>query len=178
MEIVCSQCRKPFVHAVQQKGLLDRLLHRIYVHPYRCKVCRRRFYAMQWGIHPAVVPTDAGQYRMRPVQIHGTLLERWGHREGDITDLSVGGCMIELTAPLLEGTLLGVLLDAIDDEPPITIEAAIVRSALGLRAEVEFLRLAPKEWDRLNRFVTSLWMEGTQIARGSGRWRAESLGTS
>jgi len=86
--------------------------------------------------------------------------------------------MIELTSPLLEGTLVGVLLDALDDEPPIIVEAAIVRSALGARAEVEFLRLAPQEAVRLNRFVTSLWMEGTQIARSSGRWRVESLGTS
>jgi hypothetical protein len=178
MDIVCSQCRKPFVQAVRQEGLLDHLLHWIYVHPYRCRVCWRRFYVMQWGFHPAVVPMDAGQYRMRPVQLHGTLLDERGHREGDITDLSISSCMIELTSPLLEGTLLGVHLDALEDEPPIVVEAAIVRSALGARAEVEFLRMAPKEWERLNRFVTSLWMEGTQIARGSGRWKAESLGTS
>jgi hypothetical protein len=175
MEIVCSQCRKPFVQAVRQRGFLDRLLHRIYMHPYGCKACRRRFYVLQWGVRPGEIPPDTSQYRMRPVRIHATLLDEQGHREGDITDLSMGGCMIELTARLLEGTLLGVHLDALDDEPPIVVEAAIVRAAVGGRTELEFLKLAPQEEDRLNRFVTSLWMEGTQIARSSGRWKTESL---
>jgi c-di-GMP-binding flagellar brake protein YcgR len=114
---------------------------------------------------------------MRPVRMHATVLNEQGHREGDVTDLSMGGCMIELPAPLLEGAVISIHLDALDDGPPITVEAAIVRSALGARAEVEFLRLAKKEEERLNRFVTSLWIEGTQIARSSGRWKTESLRT-
>jgi len=89
MEIVCSKCRKSFVQAVRQEGFLDRLLHQFFIHPYGCKVCRRRFYVMQWGAHPEEAPMDTGLYRMRPVQIHGTLLDERGHREGDVTDLSV-----------------------------------------------------------------------------------------
>ena len=175
MEIVCSRCRKPFVHAARQRGLLDRLLHRVYLHPYACKVCRHRFYVMQWGLRPAEVPMETGQYRMRPVRIHAVVLDERSHREGDVTDLSMGGCMMELAAPLLEGTLLAIHLDALDDEPPIVIDTAIVRTALKTRAEFEFLRLAKKEEDRLNRFVTNLWMEGTQMARSSGRWKTEPL---
>lgn len=179
MEIVCSQCRKPFVQAVRQRGFLDRLLHLAYIHPYGCKVCRHRFYVMQWGLRPAEVPMDSGEYRMRPVRVHATVLDEQGHhREGDVTDLSMGGCMIELPTPLLESAVIGIHLDALDDEPPITVEAAIVRSALGARAEVEFLRLAKKEEERLNRFVTNLWIEGTQIARSSGRWKTEPLRTT
>jgi hypothetical protein len=178
MEIVCSKCRKPFVQAVRQQGLLDRLLHWAYIHPYGCKVCRHRFYVMQWGLRPEEIPMDGGQYRMRPVRIHATALDEHGHREGDITDLSLGGCMMELPAPLLEGAVLSIHLDALDDEPPIVIEAAIVRSALGTRVEMEFLRLTRKEEERLNRFVTSLWIEGTQIARSSGRWKTEPLRTT
>jgi hypothetical protein len=178
MEIVCSQCRKPFVQAAPRRGMLDRLLSRMHAYPYQCRVCRHRFYVMQWGLLPAEVPMDSGQYRMRPVRIHATVLDEHGHREGDVTDLSMGGCMIEMPAPLLEGAVFGIHLDALDDEPPIAIEAAIVRSALGTRVEVEFLRLAKKEEDRLNRFVTSLWIEGTQIARSSGRWKTEPLRTT
>lgn len=177
MEIVCSQCRKPFVQAVRRQGFLDRLLYWAYVHPYGCQICRHRFYVMQWGLRPAEISMDGSQYRMRPVQIHATVLDEQGHREGNVTDLSMGGCMIEMPAPLLEGAVLGIRLDALDDEPPIAVEAALVRSALGARAEVEFLRLAPKEEERLNRFVTSLWMEGTQIARSSGRWKSDPLRT-
>jgi len=49
-----------------------------------------------------------------------------------------------------------------------------VRSAIKTRAAVEFLQLAKKEQERLNRFVTNLWIEGTQVARSSGRWKPES----
>ena len=178
MEIVCSHCRKPFVQAVQRRGFLDRLLHWAYIHPYGCQVCRHRFYVMQWGLRPAEVSMDGNQYRMRPVQIQATVLDEKGRRKGDVTDLSIGGCMIELTAPLLEGALIGIHLDALDDESPIAVETAIVRLAVGARAEVEFLRLAKKEEERLDHFVTSLWMEGTQIARGSGRWKTEPLNTT
>lgn len=175
MEIICSKCRKPFVQAVRRQGLLDRLLHLVYLHPYACKVCRHRFYVMQWGIRPAEVPMDSDQYRMRPVRIHAAVLDEQSHREGDVTDLSMGGCMMELAAPLLEGTLVAIHLDALDDQPPIIVEAAIVRSAIKTRADVEFLRLAKKEEERLNRFVTSLWIEGTQMARSSGRWKTEVI---
>jgi len=178
MEIVCSQCRKPFVQAVRQRGFLDRLLRRAYIHPYGCQVCRHRFYVMQWGLRPAEIPMDGSQYRMRPVRVHAMVLDEQGHREGDITDLSMGGCTIVTPAPLLEGAMLGIRLFALDDEPPIAVEAAIVRSALGARVEVEFLRLAKQEEERLNRFVTSLWIEGTQIARGSGRLKTEPLRTT
>jgi hypothetical protein len=178
MEIVCPRCRKPFVQAVRRQGLLDRLLHWIYVHPHACKVCRHRFYVMQWGLRPSDFPMDNGQYRMRPVRIHAAVLDEQGRRDGDVTDLSMGGCMLELPAPLLEGAVIGLHLDALDDEPPIAVEAAIVRSALGAKAEVEFLRLGKNEEERLNRFVTNLWIEGTQMARSSGRWNAESFRTT
>ena len=178
MEIVCSKCRKPFVQAVRRQGFLDRLLHWAYIHPYGCQVCRHRFYVMQWGLRPTEASMDGNQYRMRPVQMHVTVLDEHGHREGDITELSRSGCMIELPTPLLEGAVCSIHLDALDNEPPITVEAAIVRAALGARAEVEFLRLAKKEEERLDRFVTSLWIEGTQIARGSGRWKTQPLRTT
>ena len=178
MEIVCSQCRKPFVQAAPRRGILDRLLSRVSTYPYQCRVCRHRFYVMQWGLRPAEIPMDGSQYRLRPVRVHAMVLDEQGHREGDVTDLSMGGCTIVTPAPLLEGAVLGIRLDALDDEPPIAVEAAIVRSAVGARAEVEFLRLAKKEEERLNRFVTSLWIEGTQIARGSGRLKTEPLRTT
>ena len=79
--------------------------------------------------------------------------------------------------PLFEHAILGIRLNALDDEPPIVVEAAIVRSSLGSRAELEFLRMAKQEDERLSQFILSLWIEGTQIARSSGRWKSQSLST-
>ncbi|HYM38231.1 MAG TPA: PilZ domain-containing protein [Nitrospiraceae bacterium] len=177
MEIVCSQCRKPFVQAVRRQGVLDRLLHWAYIHPYGCQICRHRFYVMQWGLRPPEAPVDGSQYRMRPVRVHAMLTDEQGEHEGMMTDLSASGCIIETRTSLLEGTLLGIRLDAVDDEPPIVVETAIVRSALGARVEMEFLRLAQQENARLNQFITNLWIEGTQIARSSGGWKTQPHGT-
>ncbi len=71
--------------------------------------------------------------------------------------------------------IIGIRLHALDDDPPIAVEAAIVRSSLGSRVELEFLRVAPKEKERLNEFILSLWIEGTQMARSSGRWKTSPL---
>jgi hypothetical protein len=176
MEIVCSQCRKPFVRAVPRRGILDHLLSRVYTYPHQCRVCRHRFYVMQWGVRPADAYADHSQSPPRPVQLRARLTDEQGERDGTITALSAGGCTIETGAPLLEGAVLGVRLNALDDELPIAVEAAIVRSALGARAELEFLRLAPKEEEHLNEFILSLWIEGTQVIR-SGRWKTEPLRT-
>lgn len=162
------------MQALPPRGPLDRLLSRVYVHPYGCKICRHRFYVMRWGLRHADIPVDNNQHRMRPVRIHATVLDERSHFEGDVTDLSTGGCMMELPASPLEGTVLAIHLDALDDEPPIVVEAAVVRSALKTQAVLEFLRLAKREEERLNRFVTSLWIEGTSTARSSGRWKPES----
>lgn len=108
MEIVCSQCRKPFVQAVRRQGVLDRLLHWAYIHPYGCQICRHRFYVMQWGLRPPEAPMDGGQYRMRPVRVHAMLTDEQGEHEGMMTDLSASGCIIETRTSLLEGALLGI----------------------------------------------------------------------
>ena len=180
MEIVCSQCRKPFVQAAPRRGMLDRLLSRVSTYPYQCRVCRHRFYVMQWGIRPADACADHNQSVPRPVQLHATLTDKQGERDGTITALSASGCTIETGetgAFLLEGAVLGVRLNALDDELPIAVEAAIVRSTLGSCAELEFLRLAPQEEEHLNEFILSLWIEGTQVIR-SGRRKTEPLRTT
>ena len=129
------------------------------------------------GVRPTEAPADLNQSRSRPVQIYATLVDERGEREGTITDLSAVGCAVETMPPLLEHTILGIRLNALDDDPPIVVEAAIVRSSLGLRAELEFLRVTKQEEERLSQFILSLWIEGTQIARSSGRWKSQSLPT-
>jgi len=167
--IVCARCRKPYVRADRCRGFVDRLLRRAYVYPYECQVCRRRFHVMQWGFRPTDAPADLNHSRSRPVQIHAVLVEERGERDGTITDLSAAGCAVETMPPLLEHAILGIRLNALDDNPPIVVEAAIVRSSLGSRAELEFLRVAKAEEERLNQFILNLWIDGTQIARSSGR---------
>jgi len=166
MELICSRCRKPFVKAVRRQGGLDRLLSLAYVYPFRCQVCRYRFHMMQWGLRYIERDVDRREYERRPVQLQAKLQDEQGKEyEGTVRDLSMGGCAMEADALLQKGTLLSLQLDALDSEPFITVESTIVRSEQEARLRLEFLRMAPKEKERLSQFILSLWLEGTQAAR-------------
>lgn len=170
MEIVCTQCRKTFVKASRRQGILDRLLSVVYAYPFRCQICRHRFHLLQWGLRYIERDVDRRQYERRPVSIHVRIISQQKDYEGTVTDLAMGGCAIETQAPLHEGSVLSLQLDAFDHEPRITVETAVVRSIHGTRVGVEFLRLTPtqKEEERLRQYILHLWVSGTQEARKGG----------
>ena len=170
MELICAQCRKPFVKASRRGGILDRLLSLAYAYPFRCQICRHRFHLWQWNLRYIEQDVDRRQYERRPVSIHARITSGQHDYEGTVRDLAMGGCAIETQAPLHEGSVLGLQLDAYDSEPRLTVETAVVRSVQGTRVGVEFLRLTPqKEEERLRQYILDLWVVGTQEARkGAG----------
>lgn len=166
MEIVCPQCRKPFVKAVRRQGGRDRLFSLIYAYPFRCQVCQHRFHLMQWGLRYIEQDVDRREYERRPVKLPVILSTDEGQLEGQTVDLAMRGCAVEVNNPLLrEGTLLRVRLDAFDSEPPIVVETAVMRGVHGTRLGLEFLRMHEQEKERLSQYILSLWLEGTQMAR-------------
>ena len=166
MEIACTQCRKPFVKAIRRQGLLDRLLSLAYVYPFRCQVCQHRFHLLQWGLHYIERNVDRRQYERRSVKLRAVMSTNEGQCEGQTIDLAMGGCAVETNNPLLrEGTLLSAHLDTFDSEPPIVVEAAVVRAVHGTHLGLEFLRMNAIEKERLSQYILSLWMNGTQVAR-------------
>ncbi len=171
MELLCSHCRRPYVQTVRIHGIADRMLSLIYAYPFRCQVCRHRFHLLQWGVHHAQAVSERREYLRRPVRTPAKLLNERGDPVGDgiVKDLSMGGCSIETEAHLTMGSLLRLKIDAIDQQPPITVERAIVRSVRisqnrGNGIGVEFLRFDSDE-NRLSEYMLALWMDGTQIAR-------------
>jgi c-di-GMP-binding flagellar brake protein YcgR len=166
MEIVCTRCRKPFVKATRRQGALDRLLSLAYVYPFRCQICRHRFHLLQWGLRYIERDVDRREYERRPVKLPVVLSTKVGLYEGQTVDLAMGGCAVEANSPpLREGTLLTVHLDAFDSEPPIVVDAAVVRTVQGTRVGLEFLRMNEKEKERLSHYILDLWLQGTQVAR-------------
>jgi hypothetical protein len=171
MEIMCAQCRKPFVKASRRQGVLDRLLSAVYAYPFRCQICRHRFHLWQWNLRYIEQDVDRRQYDRRPVRMPVRITSGQHDYEGTVRDLAIGGCAIETQAPLHEGAVLSLQLDAFDNEPRITVETAVVRSVKGTRVGVEFLRLTStqKEEERLRQYILNLWVAGTQEARkGAG----------
>lgn len=79
--------------------------------------------------------------------------------EGDIVDLSIGGCRIESAVHVQPGVSLEVRIVTIGQESPIQIQQAIVRWKRGGQFGLEFVTMGPSEWTRLQRTVEQIEME-------------------
>jgi len=115
MELICAHCRKPFVKRSRRAGMLDRALSLVYAYPFSCQLCGNRFHLMQWGIRYIEKDVDRRQYERRPVKMRVRITGARGDHEGTVLDLAVGGCAIETSTPFQPGDLLGLSLDAFDN---------------------------------------------------------------
>ncbi len=66
-----------------------------------------------------------------------------------MVNVSIRGCKIESHPPEPEGACLRLEFVAAEGEPPIQVEGAVVRSAVGDCMGLEFLKIRPEEQDRL-----------------------------
>lgn len=82
--------------------------------------------------------------------------------EGSLLDLSIRGCRIESLTDVKPGTTLEVRVEAIGGEPPIQIQAAIVRWSREQQFGLEFEVIAPTEWAHLQDVVKQIELEPYQ----------------
>lgn len=82
--------------------------------------------------------------------------------EGSIVDLSIRGCRIESSIDVQPGASLDIRMKVIENEPPIHIQAAIVRWSRGGEFGLEFEVIVPTEWAHLLDFVKKLELEPYQ----------------
>ena len=85
--------------------------------------------------------------------------------EGSIVDLSIRGCHIESSIDVQPGASLDIRIKVVEDEPPIHVQAAIVRWSRGGEFGLEFEVIAPTEWTHLQEFVRQLELEPYQRAQ-------------
>jgi hypothetical protein len=76
--------------------------------------------------------------------------------DGVTTNLSMGGCSFNTSAPLTNGIVMRLELQIADGVPPVVIDAAAVRYSREGKLGVEFLRWQESERDRLQLFVRGL----------------------
>jgi hypothetical protein len=77
--------------------------------------------------------------------------------DGDVTDLSLGGCRVENADTTVHADAvltLRLILSYKDD--PLKVDAAIVRWSFGDTFGLEFLSFAPNEEDRLQKYLQKL----------------------
>jgi hypothetical protein len=73
--------------------------------------------------------------------------------DGDVFNLSVGGCAVQSAALLSDGMLVSLRILLPSSRAPIHIEMGKVRWATVQEFGVEFLVVSREERDRLDRFI-------------------------
>ncbi len=128
----------------------------IHVHPFRCQLCGHRFRLLQWGVRYRQVEDDRREFDRLPINFPVIFAGDAVRGVGSVVDLSMAGCAFHAEARLEEGTILRISLQISTDLPPISVEAAVVRSVSGNRAGVEFVSLRLDERNRLELFLQRL----------------------
>lgn len=107
---------------------------------------------------------DKRQHPRFPAKFHSSFTSvTMVSGDGNVVDLSQRGCCVQCKTPVHPGSTLTVRVHVLPEEPPITIQEAVVRWTRESRFGIEFLSLAPEEWVRLQRTVTQLELQPYQV---------------
>ena len=152
----CPKCGGTQVGRTHRDGVLEHVASLVYVYPFRCETCRRRFRRFRWGERYVRVHLDRRDLERIPAQIPVTF--HWkdgGQGTGTVRDISAAGCAVETAARVPLGALV-LLQMTPPDGPPIDVDVGEVRSQATQRIGVRFVRVAPDHTERLRQLVQRL----------------------
>ncbi len=153
----CPSCGQSRVRRCHREGLLEHALSGVYIYPFRCQLCARRFRARQWGARYAKQPVDRREYERVAVRAPLAVVSHRGSSEGELTELSLQGCTARTAAPLAQGATVQLELRLLPGERPVVVEAALVRSVRGDAVGFYFSRLSTDEQIRIRRVLAGLY---------------------
>ena len=73
-----------------------------------------------------------------------------------VTDISMGGCTLETTTNLPQGTVIELIIKPASDEVPIKIGTALVCSSRPESMGIRFLEMVTDDKNRLSKVILSL----------------------
>jgi hypothetical protein len=153
----CPKCGQVRVRRCPRVGILERAMSLVYVYPFRCQLCARRFRALQWGTrYTKQTVVDRREFDRLAVRAPLTVLSDRGHVAGEVTELSLQACTARLREPLTEGGTVQLQLDLLPGERPVVVEAALVRSTRGEEVGLYFVRVSVGEQLRIRRVLADL----------------------
>jgi len=148
----CKRCSMRFVRPSYKQKAFESLLSRFSFYPFRCQLCRYRFYLMQRGGMPKTkMKMERREYLRVPVMFSVTFSGEKCDGEGTLSNFSIQGCTMESSTRPRSGSALSLTLKTAEYRPPITIDLAVVRSGLGGRFGLEFLKVRAGDEERLRR---------------------------
>ncbi|HWF58814.1 MAG TPA: PilZ domain-containing protein [Nitrospira sp.] len=136
---------------------MGRLLNRFRILSFRCQLCTTRFRAYRNQLPRQTSVTDRRQYKRLPVSLRANLLTENALRmDNRVTDISMGGCTLETTTTLPQGTFIELVIKPASDEEPIKIETAMVCSSRPESMGIRFLEMVADDKNRLSQVILSL----------------------
>jgi hypothetical protein len=137
--------------------MTERALGYVNVFPFRCQICTNRFLALWPGARETTQVFDQRQYKRLPTSIEAQFLADNNLRGSNrITEISMGGCTVQITSELPRGTFLDLVLKPTAGDDSIKIGSAMVSSVRPSSMGVCFLEMDPSDRQRLSQFVLSL----------------------
>ncbi len=152
----CPTCRKNFVRRSQRQGVIEHTASLVYIYPFRCQLCTRRFRAFHLGARFERYTPDRREYVRIPIRLPVAFSGEQVQGQGTVVNLSMRGCALETNAPPHSGEVLCLRLDALNGIPRIEIEAAVVRSIVRNEVGLEVLRIQEAEREKLRQVIETL----------------------
>ncbi|OQW37859.1 MAG: hypothetical protein A4E19_11830 [Nitrospira sp. SG-bin1] len=136
---------------------MERIVNRFRIFSFRCQLCTRRFRAYRNQVPGQTSVADRRQYKRLPVSLRANLrTENAMRMDNRVTDISMGGCTLETTTSLPQGTFIELVIKPASDEEPIKIETAMVCSSRPESMGIRFLEMVADDKNRLSQVILSL----------------------
>ncbi len=150
-QILCPQCRQDGAVRVQVQSPRELLASLLWMAPFQCRQCDHRFLARRMSPMRVSPLTERREYMRIPVRLCLSFSGGRVQGEGVVSDLSLGGCIIQSEAHVRVDDIFYLEITLAKDEPPVEA-AAIVRSVSTRGIAFKFLRRAQED-KRLTAFI-------------------------
>ena len=155
-KLFCTRCDNLLVATAESSNQPDRHASASVTYTFECQPCQLRFQVSQQEISHSAATQDRRQTTRVPVRVPVDLECGEIAAEAIVTDISKGGCLVEVQQPLTVGQLLRLKFP-----PPTgsvdncaTQKIATVQNLRGQKAGVKFLAFTQEEQTKLTKTVT------------------------
>ncbi len=153
----CPQCGLWLVKRAPRRGTVELVLRFLAIGPFRCQLCTHRFLAILGN----VVHKPGRDFERIPVNYPMYFRQTFAKADaqpiqGTVSALSIRGCTITTTVPVPKGESLCLQIEVGDQEQPIQIDGARVRTVKSTRLGVMFTNIKPEEEARLRQHMMML----------------------
>jgi len=143
----CPNCRRRTTRRCRRTGVVERIASLVYVYPFRCEVCGRRFYTVRWRTRYARVQRDRRVHERVEVTAP-IVIDLAGYRvDGVVRNISLGGCGVLTQAVLNVGDAVTLEIGG-DPAGPILADAVAMSIRPGI-VGFTFVRLLAGHAGRL-----------------------------